>query len=377
MPSTERYVTVAEAARYLRVSRSSVYRAITNGRLPAFKVLGSWRVDREELEAWLNQKRPRPGGRGDAYGPRTTRTAGIETSWTPAMRRTQRQIAASIAAREAQADIARAERGGVARGRLRALTRAIVVLSAALGATATAAGNAIGTVVQGRLNAVIRAARPILVAVTTAASTACMAFLRRAKSIFGEFKELGGGAVTGRRAFLAAITAALMGAAVITVLTLPDPVGLQEQPGGSEGSDNRINHAGSGREAPATAPGTSGGAQDLSAQVPSSGKLARSDNAAASGRGATGVPGGGSGGDVSYPSPSDPSPAPEAKPPPPDDSAPPAPPTSPSPSPSPSPAPAPPPTESAPEPSAPSGTETGVQPTDDTAGGVDTGIAPP
>jgi excisionase family DNA binding protein len=75
MSSTERLLTVAETARYLRVSESTVYRALADGRIPGSKVLGKWRVDRGELDAWIKQQRPLPGeiDNGEAEGEREPR----------------------------------------------------------------------------------------------------------------------------------------------------------------------------------------------------------------------------------------------------------------------------------------------------------------
>jgi excisionase family DNA binding protein len=59
MSTTEtasRLLTVPEVADRLRISRQSVYRAISSGRLPAVQLGGAGtplRVDEHELEAWL------------------------------------------------------------------------------------------------------------------------------------------------------------------------------------------------------------------------------------------------------------------------------------------------------------------------------------
>jgi excisionase family DNA binding protein len=51
---------VAEAARLLRLSRSAVYRGLQDGRIPGFKVIGQWRLDQDELDAWITAERPTP-----------------------------------------------------------------------------------------------------------------------------------------------------------------------------------------------------------------------------------------------------------------------------------------------------------------------------
>lgn len=46
-------LSVAEAARILRVSRATAYRLIGSGELPAVRVGGSLRVDRGELDGYI------------------------------------------------------------------------------------------------------------------------------------------------------------------------------------------------------------------------------------------------------------------------------------------------------------------------------------
>jgi excisionase family DNA binding protein len=43
------FLTVAEVARYLRVSETTVWRWCTSGKLPAFRIGRSWRVRRGDL----------------------------------------------------------------------------------------------------------------------------------------------------------------------------------------------------------------------------------------------------------------------------------------------------------------------------------------
>jgi excisionase family DNA binding protein len=51
-------LTVAEVARYLRVSETTVWRWCTSGKLPAFRVGRGWRVRRGDLNIlisrWVN-----------------------------------------------------------------------------------------------------------------------------------------------------------------------------------------------------------------------------------------------------------------------------------------------------------------------------------
>jgi excisionase family DNA binding protein len=55
------FLTVAEVARYLRVSETTVWRWCTSGKLPAFRIGRSWRVRRDDLGlmidgVWPQQK---------------------------------------------------------------------------------------------------------------------------------------------------------------------------------------------------------------------------------------------------------------------------------------------------------------------------------
>ena len=56
-----RILTVRETAAYLRMNRMTIYRLAQAGKIPAFKVGGSWRFDREVLSQWIaEQQRVRP-----------------------------------------------------------------------------------------------------------------------------------------------------------------------------------------------------------------------------------------------------------------------------------------------------------------------------
>lgn len=50
-------ITIAEAARCKNVSRSAVYKAIAQGRLPAQSVLGHWALQTKDVEAWRPKER--------------------------------------------------------------------------------------------------------------------------------------------------------------------------------------------------------------------------------------------------------------------------------------------------------------------------------
>ncbi|WP_146492517.1 helix-turn-helix domain-containing protein [Vibrio sp. T20] len=46
-----------EVAAYLKLSEKTAYRLASEGKLPGFKVSGSWRFKREDLEARIEQQK--------------------------------------------------------------------------------------------------------------------------------------------------------------------------------------------------------------------------------------------------------------------------------------------------------------------------------
>ena len=61
MPTNvESAMTVRDVAAFLNVDEKTIYRLITKGELPGFKVLGSWRFQRRDLEAWIESKKQKP-----------------------------------------------------------------------------------------------------------------------------------------------------------------------------------------------------------------------------------------------------------------------------------------------------------------------------
>lgn len=50
-----RYLTVAEVAELMRVSRMTVYRLVNRGELPAVRVGRSFRVPQDALDAYLRE----------------------------------------------------------------------------------------------------------------------------------------------------------------------------------------------------------------------------------------------------------------------------------------------------------------------------------
>ena len=51
-------LTTKQLIELLQLDRTTVYRMLSEGRLPGFKVGGQWRFSRQEIEAWLREQKP-------------------------------------------------------------------------------------------------------------------------------------------------------------------------------------------------------------------------------------------------------------------------------------------------------------------------------
>ena len=51
-------LTVDEAAEYLRIPKSSLYKLAKEGKIPCQKVGRSWRFHRQVIDNWLGNSRP-------------------------------------------------------------------------------------------------------------------------------------------------------------------------------------------------------------------------------------------------------------------------------------------------------------------------------
>ena len=50
-------LTLKEVAQYLKLAEKTAYRLAAEGRLPGFKVGGSWRFKREDIEHWIVEQK--------------------------------------------------------------------------------------------------------------------------------------------------------------------------------------------------------------------------------------------------------------------------------------------------------------------------------
>jgi excisionase family DNA binding protein len=52
-------MTVHDLATYLNVDEKTVYRLAKRGELPGFKVAGTWRFQRSDIERWIEERKAR------------------------------------------------------------------------------------------------------------------------------------------------------------------------------------------------------------------------------------------------------------------------------------------------------------------------------
>jgi excisionase family DNA binding protein len=51
----EKLLTTEQVASYLKIDKFTVYRLVTQKKIPAFKVGNQWRFKRKMIDAWLNK----------------------------------------------------------------------------------------------------------------------------------------------------------------------------------------------------------------------------------------------------------------------------------------------------------------------------------
>ncbi|MGN5534924.1 methylation-associated defense system helix-turn-helix domain-containing protein MAD1 [Acinetobacter sp. Lyrl_1] len=54
--SSESVLTLAEVAAYLKVTERTIYRLAGAKKIPAFKVGGSWRFRKTDIDDWINSQ---------------------------------------------------------------------------------------------------------------------------------------------------------------------------------------------------------------------------------------------------------------------------------------------------------------------------------
>lgn len=57
----DQILTLKEVAAYLKLAEKTAYRLASEGKLPGFKVGGSWRFKYEDLELWIDEQKAHAG----------------------------------------------------------------------------------------------------------------------------------------------------------------------------------------------------------------------------------------------------------------------------------------------------------------------------
>ena len=58
---TDEILTLKEVAEYLKLAEKTAYRLAAEGKLPGFKVGGSWRFKQSNIEAWIKKQHNQSG----------------------------------------------------------------------------------------------------------------------------------------------------------------------------------------------------------------------------------------------------------------------------------------------------------------------------
>ncbi|MGK0489451.1 MAG: excisionase family DNA binding protein [Candidatus Endobugula sp.] len=54
---TDQIMTLKEVAAYLKLAEKTAYKLAAEGKLPGFKVGGSWRFQRTDIEKWIEEQK--------------------------------------------------------------------------------------------------------------------------------------------------------------------------------------------------------------------------------------------------------------------------------------------------------------------------------
>ena len=62
---TDEILTIRDVADLLKINEKTAYKLAAEGKLPGFKVGGSWRFERQEIANWMKRKvKEQQGGNG-------------------------------------------------------------------------------------------------------------------------------------------------------------------------------------------------------------------------------------------------------------------------------------------------------------------------
>lgn len=54
--SEDEILTIRELASYLKIAEKTAYRFVSEGKIPGFKVGGSWRFRKSEIDQWTKEQ---------------------------------------------------------------------------------------------------------------------------------------------------------------------------------------------------------------------------------------------------------------------------------------------------------------------------------
>ncbi len=54
---TDEILTLKEVAKYLKLAEKTAYKLAAEGKLPGFKVGGSWRFKQSDIESWITEQK--------------------------------------------------------------------------------------------------------------------------------------------------------------------------------------------------------------------------------------------------------------------------------------------------------------------------------
>lgn len=54
---TDQILTLKEVATYLKLAEKTAYKLAAGGKLPGFKVGGSWRFKQSDIESWIEDRK--------------------------------------------------------------------------------------------------------------------------------------------------------------------------------------------------------------------------------------------------------------------------------------------------------------------------------
>lgn len=57
---TDEILTLKEVAEYLKLAEKTAYRLAAEGKLPGFKVGGSWRFKQQDVATWIEEQKNTP-----------------------------------------------------------------------------------------------------------------------------------------------------------------------------------------------------------------------------------------------------------------------------------------------------------------------------